>query len=120
METERYEEAARTLAGLRGTANIADIQEELDEIHANILWHKEHSVTSFKVFFQQPALFSRMWRAWMLQFLQQMSGATGIRYYQTCILANPYLFLFPYTYSLWTNGFLQILPAIELSSRGGV
>jgi hypothetical protein len=60
---------------------VREIQAELDEIQANILWHKIHSISSATVFWTNKALRSRLWRAWALQFLQQMSGATGIRYY---------------------------------------
>ncbi|KAH7121421.1 general substrate transporter [Dactylonectria macrodidyma] len=81
LEHDKAEEAAISLSKLRGASNIADIQAELDEIHANILWHKEHSITSAKVFIKEKALWSRLWRAWALSFLQQMSGAAGIRYY---------------------------------------
>lgn len=80
MEHDQAEAAAISLGKLRGTSTV-EIQAELDEIHANILWHKEHSVTSAKVFVQEKALWSRLWRAWALSFLQQMSGASGIRYY---------------------------------------
>lgn len=81
MEHDQIEEAGRSLTKLRGTANLMDVQAELDEIHANILWHKEHSVNSVKVFVTEKALWARLWRAWALSFLQQMSGAAGIRYY---------------------------------------
>ncbi|KAJ9150404.1 High-affinity glucose transporter [Pleurostoma richardsiae] len=77
-----YADAARVaLLKLRGATETMEIQEELDEIHANILWHREHSVTSALVFVKEKALWARLWRAWALSFLQQMSGASGIRYY---------------------------------------
>lgn len=81
LEHDRTEEAAVSLAKLRGASNIADIQVELDEIHANILWHKKNSITSAMVFIKEKPLWSHLWRAWALSFLQQMSGAAGIRYY---------------------------------------
>ncbi|KAK7222810.1 hypothetical protein V2G26_010813 [Clonostachys chloroleuca] len=81
MEHDRTEEAARSLTKLRGASDVMEVQSELDEIHANILWHKEHSVTSARVFFKEKVLWARLWRAWALAFLQQMSGAAGIRYY---------------------------------------
>ncbi|KAH8684114.1 general substrate transporter [Ilyonectria robusta] len=81
LEHDRTEDAAVSLAKLRGASNIADIQVELDEIHANILWHKKNSITSAMVFIKEKPLWSRLWRAWALSFLQQMSGAAGIRYY---------------------------------------
>lgn len=81
IEKDRLEEAAVALRRLRGVSTISEIQEELDEIHANILWHKQHSITSAKVLFKEKALFARLWRGWALAFLQQMSGAAGIRYY---------------------------------------
>ncbi|KAK7430644.1 hypothetical protein QQZ08_002686 [Neonectria magnoliae] len=56
------DEAAVALSKLRGV-QIDEIQAELDEIHANILWHKKNSITSAK----------------------QMSGAAGIRY---CLPTN--------------------------------
>ncbi|KAH6876334.1 general substrate transporter [Thelonectria olida] len=80
MEHDQAEEAGIALSKLRGVP-MGEIQAEIDEIHANILWHKEHSITSAKVFVKEKALWSRLWRAWALSFLQQMSGAAGIRYY---------------------------------------
>lgn len=81
MEHDLVEEAGRSLTKLRGATDLMEVQAELDEIHANILWHKEHSVNSVKVFVKEKALWARLWRAWALSFLQQMSGAAGIRYY---------------------------------------
>lgn len=81
LEKDRVEDAGRSLIKLRGANSLEDVQSELDEIHANILWHREHSVTSSLVFFKEKVLWSRLWRAWTLAFLQQMSGAAGIRYY---------------------------------------
>ena len=81
LENDRAEEAGRSLTKLRGASHSSEVQVELDEIHANILWHKQHSITSAKVFIKEKALWSRLWRAWALSFLQQMSGAAGIRYY---------------------------------------
>lgn len=81
LEKDRIEEAGKSLMRLRGATQLSEVQQELDECHANILWHKENSVTSSLVFFKEKALWSRLWRAWTLVFLQQMSGAAGIRYY---------------------------------------
>ena len=81
MEHDRAEDAAQSLMKLRGVSSIMEVQAELDEIHANILWHKENSITSVRAFIKDRALWSRLWRAWALSFLQQMSGASGIRYY---------------------------------------
>jgi hypothetical protein len=75
------EDAVKALTKLRGKDHPDAIQAELDEIHANIMWHKQYSVTSTKVFFTDKALWARLWRAWAISFLQQMSGAGGIRYY---------------------------------------
>ncbi|RKL21921.1 hypothetical protein BFJ68_g2230 [Fusarium oxysporum] len=80
VETDQVEAASESLCKLRGLS-AAEIQPELDEIRANILWHQENSITSARVFIQQKPLWSRLWRAWSLAFLQQMSGAAGIRYY---------------------------------------
>lgn len=81
MTQDRLDDAAKSLGKLRGTQDIEALQVELDEIHSNILWHKKYSVTSAKIFFTDKALWSRLWRAWAVSFLQQMSGAGGIRYY---------------------------------------
>ncbi|KAL2807711.1 general substrate transporter [Aspergillus granulosus] len=81
VSQDRIEDAVKALTKLRGTEHPDAIQDELDEIHANIMWHKQYSVTSFKVFFTDNALWARLWRAWAISFLQQMSGAGGIRYY---------------------------------------
>jgi hypothetical protein len=79
LEKDHTDAAVKALTLLRGRDDLELVQAELEEIRANILWHKMNSVTSFKVFFQQKPLWSRLWRAWALQFLQQMSGAAGIR-----------------------------------------
>jgi hypothetical protein len=79
LEKDRTDDAAKALTLLRGRDDPELVQAELEEIRANILWHKMNSVTSAKIFFQQKPLWSRLWRAWALQFLQQMSGASGIR-----------------------------------------
>jgi hypothetical protein len=79
IEKDRTEEATKSLALFRGSDDMELLQTDLDDIRANIMWHKQHSVKTAKVFFQEKALWSRLWRAWMLQFLQQMSGAAGIR-----------------------------------------
>jgi hypothetical protein len=81
LEKDRVEDAGVSLMKLRGASSITEVQAELDEMHANILWHKENSVNSSLAFFKEKALWSRLWRAWALAFLQQMSGAAGIRYY---------------------------------------
>ncbi|KAF4954493.1 hypothetical protein FSARC_12106 [Fusarium sarcochroum] len=80
VESDQIDAASESLCKLRGLS-ASEIQPELDEIRANILWHQENSVTSARVFVQQKPLWSRLWRAWSLAFLQQMSGAAGIRYY---------------------------------------
>ncbi|KPA39269.1 high-affinity glucose transporter [Fusarium langsethiae] len=80
VESDQIEAASRALSKLRGLSE-SEVQPELDEIRANILWHQENSITSARVFIQQKPLWSRLWRAWSLAFLQQMSGAAGIRYY---------------------------------------
>jgi hypothetical protein len=79
LEKDRADAAVKTLTLLRGRDDPELVQAELEEIQANILWHKMNSVTSAKIFFQQKPLWSRLWRAWALQFLQQLSGAAGIR-----------------------------------------
>jgi hypothetical protein len=81
IENDRADDAAGSLAKLRGTTRMEDLQAELDEIRANIEWHNQHSVKSVKILFVNKALRARLWRAWLLNFLQQMSGASGIRYY---------------------------------------
>ncbi|KAH8703021.1 general substrate transporter [Talaromyces proteolyticus] len=81
LEKDQTEAAIQSLTLFRGRDNLEQVQEELEEIRANILWHKENSVKSATMFFKQKPLWSRLWRAWMLGFLQQMSGASGIRYY---------------------------------------
>lgn len=80
VEHDQADAASTALAKLRGVS-AEEVQPELDEIHANILWHKENSITSARVFIKEKPLWSRLWRAWALSFLQQMSGAAGIRYY---------------------------------------
>jgi hypothetical protein len=81
LERDRLEDAAISLAVFRPNSTTEELQTELNDIHANILWHKTNSVGSAKVLFTNKSFFARLWRAWVLNLLQQMSGAAGIRYY---------------------------------------
>ncbi|KAH7112287.1 general substrate transporter [Dactylonectria estremocensis] len=81
LEHDQLEAAAKALTDLRGSDRPEFVQAELEEIRASILWHKENSISDAKVFIKDRALWARLWRAWALQFLQQLSGAGGIRYY---------------------------------------
>lgn len=80
MEHDLEEAAVKSLSALRGRDNVEEVQSELEEIRSSILWNRENSITNAKVFVTNKALWARLWRAWALQFLQQMSGAGGIRY----------------------------------------
>ncbi|KAK4088921.1 hypothetical protein Purlil1_6774 [Purpureocillium lilacinum] len=81
LEHDLDEAAVKSLSALRGRDNVEEVQSELEEIRSSILWNRENSITNAKVFVTNKALWARLWRAWALQFLQQMSGAGGIRYY---------------------------------------
>ncbi|KAL3962781.1 hypothetical protein ACCO45_004304 [Purpureocillium lilacinum] len=81
LEHDLEEAAVKSLSALRGRDNVEEVQSELEEIRSSILWNRENSITNAKVFVTNKALWARLWRAWALQFLQQMSGAGGIRYY---------------------------------------
>jgi len=81
MQQGDVAKASVVLAKLRGKTDLVELQAELDEIQANILWHKQNSIRSVRAFVKEKALWSRLWRSWALSFLQQMSGAGGIRYY---------------------------------------
>ncbi|GJN84220.1 hypothetical protein PLIIFM63780_007776 [Purpureocillium lilacinum] len=79
LEHDLEEAAVKSLSALRGRDNVEEVQSELEEIRSSILWNRENSITNAKVFVTNKALWARLWRAWALQFLQQMSGAGGIR-----------------------------------------
>ncbi|CAI6092355.1 unnamed protein product [Clonostachys chloroleuca] len=67
LEHDQLEAAAKALTHLRGSDRPEVVQAELEEIRAILI--------------KDRALWARLWRAWALQFLQQLSGAGGIRYY---------------------------------------
>ncbi|CAH0020397.1 unnamed protein product [Clonostachys rhizophaga] len=65
LEHDQLEAAAKALTHLRGSDRPEVVQAELEEIRAILI--------------KDRALWARLWGAWALQFLQQLSGAGGIR-----------------------------------------
>ena len=92
VEKGRKDEARRVLHSLRsGSHSPSSISQELHAITADIdTLRPSSSFSSFisltLTLFRSPALFSRLWRAFLLQFMAQMCGATAMKYYLPLLL----------------------------------
>jgi len=74
-------QAQSTLHYLRdGSYSTDETEHELAEIKENVEAHKSSGETWIALFTRRH-LFSRLWRAALLQFLAQMCGATAMKYY---------------------------------------
>jgi hypothetical protein len=81
IEKERFEEARKSLGYLReGAFSNVEIEAEFDNIKQSVEVEKLSS-SSWTALFTQRHLFSRLWRAALLQFMAQMCGATAMKYY---------------------------------------
>lgn len=84
--------AARTvLTHLReGSHSQEDVKAELNAIRASITSLPESKLPPSIVLaislFRDPALFARLWRGFLLQFMAQMCGATAMKYYLPTLL----------------------------------
>ncbi|CEJ79843.1 hypothetical protein VHEMI00058 [[Torrubiella] hemipterigena] len=84
--------AARSvLAALRqGSYDEDDISDELQAIRSSIASRPKSkyspSIALSLSLFQDPALFARLWRGFLLQFMAQMCGATAMKYYLPTLL----------------------------------
>ncbi|KIW06154.1 uncharacterized protein PV09_03316 [Verruconis gallopava] len=77
----RADEALKSLIYFReGTFSDEQIRDELQDIHRSI-GAQMPTFTRWLELFSKPALFQRLWRAALLQFMAQMCGATAMKYY---------------------------------------
>lgn len=84
------EKASKVLHWLReDVVEPADVAHELHAISRDIEAH-QHGPGSFVgkslALFREKPLFARMWRAFLLQFMAQMCGATAMKYYLPTLL----------------------------------
>ncbi|KAI5860907.1 general substrate transporter [Durotheca rogersii] len=88
IEHDKYEEARRSLEWLReGSFTDEQIGAELAHIREDVENHRA-SGTNWLSLFRDPSLFSRLWRASLLQFMAQMCGATAMKYYLPTLFAK--------------------------------
>lgn len=85
------EKASKVLHWLReGVDESHEIIHELHTIDHDIDAHPSSHGSSFlsksAALFREKPLFARMWRAFLLQFLAQMCGATAMKYYLPTLL----------------------------------
>ncbi|KAK8143682.1 hypothetical protein G3M48_006884 [Beauveria asiatica] len=90
LQTGDMEKASKVLHWLREDVNEpADIVHELHAINRDIEAYRQGQdsffAKSFALFREKP-LFARMWRAFLLQFMAQMCGATAMKYYLPTLL----------------------------------
>jgi MFS family permease len=70
-----------------GAFSREEIEAELNDIKQNVEAEKLTS-SSWTALFTQRDLFSRLWRAALLQFMAQMCGATAMKYYLPTLFAK--------------------------------
>ncbi|KAI5919553.1 general substrate transporter [Camillea tinctor] len=86
VEHGHYDRALRSLQWLReGSFTNEQISTELARIH-NDVQEYEASGANWTSVFRDQNLFSRLWRASLLQFMAQMCGATAMKYYLPTLL----------------------------------
>lgn len=83
--------ARKILTQLRqGSHDAESISDELQDIKLSVESRRRSTKNSFIALslslFQEPALFARLWRAFLLQFMAQMCGATAMKYYLPTLL----------------------------------
>ncbi|KAF2732873.1 general substrate transporter [Polyplosphaeria fusca] len=89
VEHDRSEAAKRSLAWLRGlTPSHELVADELKEIERSAEQRKLATGQSWTVLFTDRPLFSRMWRAALLQFMAQMCGNSSMKYYLPSIFMS--------------------------------
>ncbi|KAI0517917.1 general substrate transporter [Xylaria bambusicola] len=85
VEHGYYDRALRSLHWLReGSFTNEQIHAELARIRDDVEEYKGY--TSWTMLFRDPNLFSRLWRASLLQFMAQMCGAAAMKYYLPTLL----------------------------------
>ncbi|KAJ3497140.1 hypothetical protein NLG97_g2118 [Lecanicillium saksenae] len=90
LQTGDMERASKVLHWLREEVDEpADISRELHAINNDIeICHRAQGsfIAKSLALFRQKPLFARMWRAFLLQFMAQMCGATAMKYYLPTLL----------------------------------
>lgn len=90
LQTGDMEKASKVLHWLREDVDEpADIAHELHAINRDIEAYRQGQDSFFAkslALFREKPLFARMWRAFLLQFMAQMCGATAIKYYLPTLL----------------------------------
>lgn len=81
IEHGHFEKAQQSLTWLReGIYNDDEIEGELEGIRESVAAYRT-SGANWLSFFREQNLFQRLWRAYLLQFMAQMCGATAMKYY---------------------------------------
>ena len=81
VEHNDLDRARATLTYFREGSHSQDqIEAEFADIQASVTAFKASGLT-WTSLFREPALFNRLWRAALLQFMAQMCGATAMKYY---------------------------------------
>ncbi|KAF2119415.1 general substrate transporter [Lophiotrema nucula] len=89
VEKGRSEAARRSLAWLRALPPSNElVLDELRAIERDVESRKQSANQSWKLLFTDGPLFSRFWRASLLQFMGQMCGNTSMKYYLPSIFMN--------------------------------
>ncbi|OAA35843.1 ascus development protein [Beauveria brongniartii RCEF 3172] len=90
LQTGNMEKASKVLHWLREDVDEpADIAHELHAINRDIEAYRQGQDSFFAkslALFREKPLFARMWRAFLLQFMAQMCGATAMKYYLPTLL----------------------------------
>ncbi|KAK5995356.1 MFS-type transporter oryC-like protein [Cladobotryum mycophilum] len=90
VEKGKVDQARKVLHWLReGVYPPEAITHELHAISADVDSHHYEGRTFISLslsLFREPALFARLWRAFLLQFMAQMCGATAMKYYLPTLL----------------------------------
>ncbi|TQS32498.1 hypothetical protein Golomagni_07182, partial [Golovinomyces magnicellulatus] len=89
VEKGHTDKARQVLVWLRESLS-EDISDELHAITRDVQrYHSKHKASTLQLslaLFRDTALFARVWRSFLLQFMGQMCGATAMKYYLPTLL----------------------------------
>lgn len=89
VEKGQVDKAYKTLTFIRESTKDP-VSQELNSITKDVdAHHRRHQSSTLQLtlaLFRSPALFARVWRAFLLQFMSQMCGATAMKYYLPTLL----------------------------------
>jgi hypothetical protein len=109
VENGKVDQAGQVLDWLREeNYTTTQIEIELDDIQQSVN-AGQVSGRNWKSLFKEPALFARLWRAALLQFMAQMCGATAMKYYLPTLLKA----------LGWETRFALMAGAIEMTLKIG-